>query len=264
MRVAMISDIHSNLPALEAVLAAIDERRRRRALVPGRRRRLRRPARRLHELVARALRRSAWSATTTSPCSASSTSRLLGRGGGGGRVDPRANAAGDARVPARASPEARAARSASSTPRRATRSGSTCSRSTRPSRVHGASRPQRVEPDRPLPRRALLRLRRRRPAATSSTRRGAQAGDGRELDIAEGRWLINPGSVGQPRDGDPRAAWLELDTEAWTAAFHRVAYEIDRGRRGDPRRGLPELLAERLYVGAMTLNCRRNRRRSRF
>ncbi|HEX2128694.1 MAG TPA: metallophosphoesterase family protein, partial [Solirubrobacterales bacterium] len=43
--------------------------------------------------------------------------------------------------------------------------------------------------------------------------RGAQAGAGTQLETAEGRWLINPGSVGQPRDGDPRGAWLELDTD---------------------------------------------------
>ncbi len=42
---------------------------------------------------------------------------------------------------------------------------------------------------------------------------GAQASDGAEVEIGEGDWLLNPGSVGQPRDGDPRAAWLELDTE---------------------------------------------------
>ena len=35
-----------------------------------------------------------------------------------------------------------------------------------------------------------------------------------ELDLSEGEWLLNPGSVGQPRDGDPRAAWLLLDTRA--------------------------------------------------
>src|SRR5205085_10560896 len=38
-----------------------------------------------------------------------------------------------------------------------------------------------------------------------------------ELDLQSGEWLINPGSVGQPRDGDPRAAWLELELDAWTA-----------------------------------------------
>ncbi len=79
--------------------------------------------------------------------------------------------------------------------------------------------------------------------------RGAQAEHGLKLDLGEGRWLLNPGSVGQPRDGDPRAAWLELDTEAATARFHRVAYEIDRAAEAISAAGLPERLADRLYVG---------------
>ena len=79
--------------------------------------------------------------------------------------------------------------------------------------------------------------------------RGAQAGAGTSLEIGRGRWLINPGSVGQPRDGDPRAAWLELDTEAWKATFHRVAYDIDRAADAIVATGLPEHLARRLYVG---------------
>src|SRR5215212_5148338 len=64
-------------------------------------------------------------------------------------------------------------------------------------------------------------------ADASAEARGAQAGAGTSLEIGRGRWLINPGSVGQPRDGDPRAAWLELDTESWQAVFHRVQYDID-------------------------------------
>ena len=91
------------------------------------------------------------------------------------------------------------------------------------------------QPDRPLPRGAVLRHARGLgppgPAATrpsADAARGAQAGAGTRLDLSEGRWLINPGSVGQPRDGDPRAAWLELDTDAWEATYHRVEYEIDR------------------------------------
>ena len=58
--------------------------------------------------------------------------------------------------------------------------------------------------------------------------RGAQASDGTLLETGDGRWLVNPGSVGQPRDGDPRAAWLALDTEADTVMFHRVWYDIER------------------------------------
>lgn len=79
--------------------------------------------------------------------------------------------------------------------------------------------------------------------------RGAQAGAGARLEIASGRWLINPGSVGQPRDGDPRAAWLELDTDEWSATYHRVEYEIDRAAEAIAAAELPEQLARRLYVG---------------
>lgn len=79
--------------------------------------------------------------------------------------------------------------------------------------------------------------------------RGAQASDGALLNLGEGNWLVNPGSVGQPRDGDPRAAWLELDTEAGTAHFHRVAYDIERAAAPIAAAGLPSRLANRLYTG---------------
>jgi diadenosine tetraphosphatase ApaH/serine/threonine PP2A family protein phosphatase len=79
--------------------------------------------------------------------------------------------------------------------------------------------------------------------------KGAQAGAGTRLDLSDGRWLINPGSVGQPRDGDPRAAWLELDTERWDATYHRVEYEIGRAAEAIAATDLPEHLARRLYVG---------------
>jgi diadenosine tetraphosphatase ApaH/serine/threonine PP2A family protein phosphatase len=78
---------------------------------------------------------------------------------------------------------------------------------------------------------------------------GAQAGDGTQLEIDESRWLINPGSVGQPRDGDPRAAWLALDTDAWTATYHRVEYDIDRAASAIAEAELPDHLAKRLYIG---------------
>jgi diadenosine tetraphosphatase ApaH/serine/threonine PP2A family protein phosphatase len=78
---------------------------------------------------------------------------------------------------------------------------------------------------------------------------GAQAGDGDEVELGDGEWLLNPGSVGQPRDGDPRAAWLELDTEEWTARFHRVPYDVEGAAAAIRGAGLPELLAERLEVG---------------
>jgi diadenosine tetraphosphatase ApaH/serine/threonine PP2A family protein phosphatase len=78
---------------------------------------------------------------------------------------------------------------------------------------------------------------------------GGQAEGGKEIDVSSDRWLLNPGSVGQPRDGDPRAAWLELDTDEWKATYHRVEYDIDRAAEAIRDAGLPDLLADRLYVG---------------
>jgi predicted phosphodiesterase len=89
-----------------------------------------------------------------------------------------------------------------------------------------------------------------RPAAKRPTyAQGAQASDGAVIEAASGRWLINPGSVGQPRDGDPRAAWIELDTDTWEAAYHRVPYDIEAAARAILAAGLPSPLAERLAVG---------------
>jgi diadenosine tetraphosphatase ApaH/serine/threonine PP2A family protein phosphatase len=78
---------------------------------------------------------------------------------------------------------------------------------------------------------------------------GDQAGAGEKRSAAEGEWLLNPGSVGQPRDGDPRAAWLLLDREGWTATWRRVEYPIDEAAAAIERAGLPQDLASRLYKG---------------
>ena len=78
---------------------------------------------------------------------------------------------------------------------------------------------------------------------------GATAEAGLELDLSQGRWLLNPGGVGQPRDGDPRAAWLLLDTSTWRATWRRVEYPIDLAARAIEEAGLPRMLAERLYSG---------------
>jgi predicted phosphodiesterase len=77
---------------------------------------------------------------------------------------------------------------------------------------------------------------------------GGLAPAGTELEL-EPRWLLNPGSVGQPRDGDPRAAWLLLDFERRFATFHRVAYSIETTQNEMRERGLPRALAERLERG---------------
>jgi predicted phosphodiesterase len=78
---------------------------------------------------------------------------------------------------------------------------------------------------------------------------GALAPGGAEIDLSEHRWLLNPGSVGQPRDGDPRAAYLVLDLDARRALFRRVPYEIERTQEEIRERGLPEALAARLAHG---------------
>jgi predicted phosphodiesterase len=78
---------------------------------------------------------------------------------------------------------------------------------------------------------------------------GDQAHGGDEADISAGEWLLNPGSVGQPRDGEPRAAWLLLDTEEWTARWRRVEYPIDEAAGAIEKAGLPKVLADRLYEG---------------
>jgi diadenosine tetraphosphatase ApaH/serine/threonine PP2A family protein phosphatase len=78
---------------------------------------------------------------------------------------------------------------------------------------------------------------------------GQTAPAGHEADLSEGRWLVNPGGVGQPRDGDPRAAWLLLDLARWTATWRRVDYEIDQAARAIEEAGLPAVLGERLYAG---------------
>ncbi|HKY11766.1 MAG TPA: hypothetical protein VJL85_00340, partial [Gaiellaceae bacterium] len=61
--------------------------------------------------------------------------------------------------------------------------------------------------------------------------------------------LINVGSVGQPRDGDPRAAWLVIDTASGRATFRRSDYPIERTQAEMRELELPELLAERLSHG---------------
>jgi predicted phosphodiesterase len=80
--------------------------------------------------------------------------------------------------------------------------------------------------------------------ATGSTRR---AGD--LLDVGAGEWLLNPGSTGQPRDGDPRAAWMVLDTGAWTAEWRRSEYDLAGAQAAIRAARLPDSLAERLQYG---------------
>lgn len=72
---------------------------------------------------------------------------------------------------------------------------------------------------------------------------------GTELDISTGEWLLNPGSVGQPRDGDPRAAWLLLDLEGDTVIYRRTSYDVAGAAAAIKAARLPNSLAERLEYG---------------
>ena len=91
---------------------------------------------------------------------------------------------------------------------------------------------------------ALSFVRREGEAATGEPRR-----EGSVLDLAGGEWLLNPGSVGQPRDGDPRASWLLLDLDEMDATFHRADYDIAGAAAAIRAARLPDSLAERLEYG---------------
>jgi predicted phosphodiesterase len=78
---------------------------------------------------------------------------------------------------------------------------------------------------------------------------GGVAPAGLERRLDDSRALLNPGSVGPPRDGDPRAAWLLLDFERMFGSFRRVAYPIERTQDEMREAGLPEALAARLATG---------------
>ena len=72
---------------------------------------------------------------------------------------------------------------------------------------------------------------------------------GGRLDVGEGRWLVNPGSVGQPRDRDARASWVLFDPEAHTVEFRRTPYDVAGAQNAILEAGLPSLLATRLSEG---------------
>jgi diadenosine tetraphosphatase ApaH/serine/threonine PP2A family protein phosphatase len=75
------------------------------------------------------------------------------------------------------------------------------------------------------------------------------AGDGERVNLGPGRLILNPGSVGQPRDGDPRASYILYDSEAAVLSFHRVEYDIALTQEAMQRHRLPPWLSERLSYG---------------
>lgn len=76
-----------------------------------------------------------------------------------------------------------------------------------------------------------------------------QPRDGQVIDVSQERIMINPGSVGQPRDGDPRAGCAVFDTEQMTVTFRRIPYDIQRTQQQLKNEGLPESLIVRLSMG---------------
>ena len=69
------------------------------------------------------------------------------------------------------------------------------------------------------------------------------------VEVDGRRMLLNPGSVGQPRDGDPRASAALLDTDAHTVEWRRVDYDIAATQERMRAAGLPRRLVERLERG---------------
>ena len=73
--------------------------------------------------------------------------------------------------------------------------------------------------------------------------------DDQTVDLLAGRYLINPGSVGQPRDRDPRAAYAILDTNMGSLTAHRVAYDVALTQKQMAMANLPDVLIARLAHG---------------
>jgi predicted phosphodiesterase len=78
---------------------------------------------------------------------------------------------------------------------------------------------------------------------------GRPCREGARLDLSDSEWLLNPGSVGQPRDGDPRAAWLLLDLDDHRASYYRTPYDVSGAAAAIKAARLPNSLAERLEYG---------------
>ncbi len=67
--------------------------------------------------------------------------------------------------------------------------------------------------------------------------------------VVEAGTVFNPGGLGQPRDGDPRASYALLDTSTRRIDLIRIIYDVESAARGILENGLPEFLARRLYLG---------------
>lgn len=86
-------------------------------------------------------------------------------------------------------------------------------------------------------------------AFDGTTISGGIATPGESLSLGARRHLLNPGSVGQPRAKDPRSGWLMLDLDVGLATFRRTSYPVAATQQAIRERGLPETLAVRLALG---------------
>ena len=77
----------------------------------------------------------------------------------------------------------------------------------------------------------------------------AKASDGEQVELGDERLILNPGGVGQPRDSDPRAGYILYDSDAATVTYARVEYDIAATQRAMEAAGLPASLSERLAHG---------------
>ncbi len=98
---------------------------------------------------------------------------------------------------------------------------------------------------------AVFRLRTSRPGpGEAPVPEALQPADGEVVELEEGsRLMVNVGSVGQPRDGDPRACFVEYDAGAGTVTYRRVEYPVRDVQESMEEAGLPRFLIERLSVG---------------
>jgi predicted phosphodiesterase len=87
-------------------------------------------------------------------------------------------------------------------------------------------------------------------SVTAGGVQGHPLDDGQVIRLEPGaRAMLNPGSVGQPRDADPRASFMVLDTGAREAVVHRVTYDVESAQAKVRAAGLPAVLADRLAIG---------------
>lgn len=87
-------------------------------------------------------------------------------------------------------------------------------------------------------------------ARGNETRVALLRGTSGSLELEPGvRYLINPGSIGQPRDRDPRASYMTYDSRRRIVRWQRVEYAVERAQQRILKAELPRLLAERLALG---------------